>query len=157
MSITKTIRLGGEYYREGDTITYDYIVENVGVETFDAIAVSDDKLGTVSCPFSTLAPGASMTCTPRSHVATATDVSAGSITNVATVTGTGRTTGNTITSEVTATAYRYSGCCRLPGVCSEVAGPAACADGTYLGDGIACPPGPCRKYTINYANYAFNN
>jgi len=146
VSITKTIRLGGEYYHEGDTITYDYTVENNDAETFDTIAVNDDKLGTVSCPFTTLAPGVSMTCPSLSHVVTAADVSAGSITNVATATGTGLTSGNTVTSEFTATAYRYSACCRVPGICSEVAGPTECADGAYSGDGIGCPPGPCRKY-----------
>eukprot|EP00019_Armaparvus_languidus_P009579 CAMPEP_0168580386 /NCGR_PEP_ID=MMETSP0420-20121227/767_1 /TAXON_ID=498008 /ORGANISM="Pessonella sp." /LENGTH=314 /DNA_ID=CAMNT_0008614495 /DNA_START=34 /DNA_END=979 /DNA_ORIENTATION=- len=76
LTIAKTIQPGGEYYREGDTITYDYTVGNHASETIINIAANDDKLGSVSCPSTTLAPGASMTCTSLSHVATATDVHA---------------------------------------------------------------------------------
>ena len=146
--ITKTIQPEGRYYHEGDTITYDYTVENQHTETINDILASDDKLGMVSCPLTTLAAGESMTCTSLSYNATAADVSAGSITNVATVTGTLQSSGDTITHQSTATAYRYSACCRVPGVCSEVAGPTACSYGIYSGDGIACPPDPCRELLL---------
>src|SRR5205823_2940967 len=48
---------------------------------------SDDKVSPVSCPATTLAAGANMTCT-GSYTTTAADVSAGSVVNHATASGT---------------------------------------------------------------------
>jgi uncharacterized repeat protein (TIGR01451 family) len=47
----------------GDTITYRYDISNTGNVTMSSITVSDTIAGAGSCPASTLAVGASMTCT----------------------------------------------------------------------------------------------
>lgn len=72
----------------GDTVNYDFVVNNTGNVSLSAIAVSDPLpgLSTVSCPATSLAPMASMTCT-ATYTITQADVSAGSIINTATVTG----------------------------------------------------------------------
>jgi len=44
-------------------ITYSYLVTNTGNVTINALAVSDDKLGAITCPVSSLAPAAFTTCT----------------------------------------------------------------------------------------------
>jgi uncharacterized repeat protein (TIGR01451 family) len=65
----------------GEAITWTYVVTNTGsVELID-IAVEDDQGVAVSCPETSLPPGASMTCT-----ATGT-ATAGQYVNIATVTG----------------------------------------------------------------------
>ena len=48
---------------EGAPVTWTYLVTNTGPETLTAVAVSDDQGVTVTCPGTTLAPGASLTCT----------------------------------------------------------------------------------------------
>ncbi len=65
----------------GSTITFTYVVTNTGNVTLDAVAVSDNVLGPISCPQSTLAPGVSETCTKAQTAA------AGQHVNMATVTG----------------------------------------------------------------------
>ena len=47
----------------GDTIDYTFLVQNTGNVTLTNVNVSDPKVGSLSCPTTTLAPGASMTCT----------------------------------------------------------------------------------------------
>ncbi|MGE3344581.1 MAG: SdrD B-like domain-containing protein, partial [Vicinamibacterales bacterium] len=65
----------------GSTVTWTYLVTNTGNVTLTNLALTDDKIGSVSCPVSSLAPGASTTCT-------ATGVAiAGQYTNIGTVTG----------------------------------------------------------------------
>jgi hypothetical protein len=51
------------------------------------VTVTDDRIGRVSCPATTLAPGASMTCTAR-YTATQEDADRGHVVNAATVSGT---------------------------------------------------------------------
>lgn len=70
----------------GETVTYTFDIENTGNVTVDAITLSDDKIGTVSCPATSLAAGASMSCS-ASYTITPADVSAGNATNIATVDG----------------------------------------------------------------------
>ena len=72
-------------YSLGQTIHYSYKLTNSGnVTIYRTYTVTDNKVS-VSCPNTpiALAPGAFVTCT-ASHVATATDISNGSITNTAT-------------------------------------------------------------------------
>ena len=71
----------------GDTIAYTFVVTNTGTVTLTNIAVTDPKVGTVSCPVTTLAPGASVTCT-ATYTLTQADVDAGTVDNTATATGT---------------------------------------------------------------------
>jgi hypothetical protein len=47
---------------EGDNITWEYIVKNVGTETLVDIKVVDDKEGNVNCPKATLEPSEEMIC-----------------------------------------------------------------------------------------------
>jgi len=71
----------------GGTIEYTFEVTNSGNVTLAAVAVADAKVGTVTCPVATLAPGETTTCTAR-YALTQADVDAGTVTNTATVTGT---------------------------------------------------------------------
>ena len=42
----------------GDTITWSFLVKNTGTTTVTGLAVNDATAGAVSCPVTTLAPGA---------------------------------------------------------------------------------------------------
>ena len=50
-------------------VTYKYVVTNTGTTVLDTIAITDNKLGAITCPATTLAPSASMTCTATTSVA----------------------------------------------------------------------------------------
>ena len=78
------------YSQPGETIDYTYTVANTGNVTLHRIALTDDRLGTITCPLTQLAPGGSMTCT-ASYVSTQADVDRGHIANSAEVTGYPRT------------------------------------------------------------------
>jgi len=52
----------------GETVTYTYVVTNTGDVELTSIALNDDKLGTITCPSTTLAVGASMTCTATATI-----------------------------------------------------------------------------------------
>ena len=56
---------------------------NTGTTTLSTIAVIDNLIARVSCPDSSLAPGASETCT-GTYTVTQADVDTGSVTNTAT-------------------------------------------------------------------------
>lgn len=63
----------------GETINYDYTVLNLGSLALSSLAVTDID-GAVTCPFTTLAVSASMTCT-RSHAITGAEAGAGLVFN----------------------------------------------------------------------------
>ena len=71
----------------GDTIAYTFLVTNTGNVTLTGVTVDDPLVGAVSCPVTTLAPGASTTCT-ATYTLTQADVDAGVVDNTATATGT---------------------------------------------------------------------
>jgi uncharacterized repeat protein (TIGR01451 family) len=71
-----------------DTILYDLVVANTGNVTVHALAVTDPLAGSVSCPTTTLAPGASVTCT-ATYTLTQSDIDAGRVDNTATADATG--------------------------------------------------------------------
>ncbi|PKQ21622.1 MAG: hypothetical protein CVT65_17585, partial [Actinobacteria bacterium HGW-Actinobacteria-5] len=71
----------------GDTIPYSFVVKNTGNVTLTSIAVNDPKVGTMTCPTTTLAPNASTTCT-ATYTLLQTDVNAGRVDNSASVSGT---------------------------------------------------------------------
>lgn len=75
------------YTTLGQVITYTYIVTNTGNVPLANVNVTDDKVSPVNCPSTTLAAGASMTCT-GSYVITTQDLTTCTVTNVATVTAT---------------------------------------------------------------------
>jgi archaellum component FlaG (FlaF/FlaG flagellin family) len=70
----------------GATIAYSFLVKNTGNVTLTSVGVTDPKVGTVSCPVSSLAPGATTTCT-KTYTLTQADVDAGSVFNTATASG----------------------------------------------------------------------
>ena len=72
----------------GDRANYQLQVSNTGNVALTGISVADPTAGPVTCPASTLAPGASMTCT-AARTLTQTDLDAGSVNNTATVTASG--------------------------------------------------------------------
>ncbi len=75
------------YTASGQTIGYSYVLTNTGDASISGITVTDDKVAPVTCAASTLAVGASTTCT-GSYVTTASDVTAGSVANTAIAHGT---------------------------------------------------------------------
>ena len=85
LSIAKRA-LDTDFTAVGDVLTYEYDVENTGNVSISGIAVSDDKITTVTCPVTTLAPTETTTCT-ASYSVTQADLNAGTVTNIATVDG----------------------------------------------------------------------
>ena len=83
---------GNPAYAEGDTLTYTITVTNDGNLTASDITVVDEKLGyTEAAPLvyeGEIAPGETVTVLEAEYTVTADDVEAGSVLNVATVTGT---------------------------------------------------------------------
>jgi uncharacterized repeat protein (TIGR01451 family) len=53
----------GPYVLTGSTVTWDYNVTNTGDVNLSGIVVTDNIVGTITCPDTTLIAGASMTCT----------------------------------------------------------------------------------------------
>ena len=68
---------------ENDAVVWSYVVRNRGNIELNNIKVEDNKEGIVTCPSTTLAIGASMTCTSKTGVAVI-----GNYANIASVTGT---------------------------------------------------------------------
>ena len=48
---------------DGQTITWTYVIKNSGGIALDGISLTDDPLGSISCPKDSLSEGESMTCT----------------------------------------------------------------------------------------------
>ena len=71
----------------GDTIAYSFLVTNTGAQTLTTVGITDAKVGAVTCPVTTLQPGASTTCT-KTYTITQADVNAGAVNNTATAQGT---------------------------------------------------------------------
>ncbi|MEV7121648.1 DUF7507 domain-containing protein [Kitasatospora griseola] len=69
-------------YRLGEWVYYTYTVTNTGTEELTGLVVTDDRIATVTCDATTLAPGASTLCHGNYRVFPA-DVDAGSVTNTA--------------------------------------------------------------------------
>lgn len=72
----------------GDQIAYEFAVSNAGNAALTDVVVLDPKVGTVSCPSTSLAAGESLTCTSANYTVTQADVDAGSVVNTATAAGT---------------------------------------------------------------------
>jgi hypothetical protein len=71
------------YNAVGNVISYSYLITNTGGAALTGITLSDDRSTNESCPATTLAVGASMTCT-ATYTITQADLDAGSVTNIAT-------------------------------------------------------------------------
>ena len=85
ISLVKTGATGGSA-GVGDVITYTYVIKNTGPSTLTDITLRDDKLGVLTTPKTTLAPGESMVAT-ATHIITEADLADGEIHNVGTTTG----------------------------------------------------------------------
>ena len=104
------------YSAAGTTITYTFNVTNTGNVSLTSVTVTDPMAGlsTVNCGNGTpvirqLSPGVSATCT-ATYTTTARDGAAGSITNVAAVSGTwasGRTVAYKASMTIPETGYPY--------------------------------------------------
>ncbi|MFF8772615.1 LPXTG cell wall anchor domain-containing protein [Kitasatospora sp. NPDC015120] len=79
----------------GSQVPYDFVVTNSGNTEISNLVVNDPKVGPVSCPVTTLAPGRTITCT-ATYTVTAADAANGSIDNTAVATGTSN--GDPVTS-----------------------------------------------------------
>lgn len=93
LALTKTATLndgnGNGLADPGETIDYSFALRNTGTVTLTGVAVSDPRAGAVSCPATSLAPDAAMTCTAdAAYPVTQADIVAGGVTNTATATGT---------------------------------------------------------------------
>ncbi|MFI0896960.1 hypothetical protein [Streptomyces sp. NPDC020983] len=77
-------------YQAGDDVTYHYTVTNTGPQTLTDVAVTDNRVATVTCATTALAPagepGDSTTC-EGTYTVTDADADAGSVTNTATAQG----------------------------------------------------------------------
>jgi len=77
----------------GDPVTWTYVVTNRGEVALNNVTVTDDQLGSITCPQTTLPVNGTMTCT-------ATGIAAvGQYANLATVVGTPETGGPNVTDE----------------------------------------------------------
>ncbi len=72
----------------GDTIAYTFTVTNTGNVTVTDVAVSDPKVGPVTCDVTSLAPTEVATCTAAPYAIAQADVDAGEIENTASASGT---------------------------------------------------------------------
>ncbi|TSB24302.1 DUF11 domain-containing protein [Streptomyces benahoarensis] len=86
LSLTKSVD-NSHPYEVGDQVTYTYTVTNTGDGTLHGIAVTDDRAPGITCQATTLAPGASTTCT-GTYTVTRADADLGNVTNVAFAQGT---------------------------------------------------------------------
>jgi hypothetical protein len=79
--------------RLGDTISFSYLVTNIGNVELTSVTVEDPALGSVTCPAPVapgLSPGDSLTCTAdQTHTVSQADVEAGQVVDTATATGVG--------------------------------------------------------------------
>ncbi|MCL2465019.1 MAG: hypothetical protein FWF28_08130, partial [Micrococcales bacterium] len=85
LSLSKTVNQS-TVSAAGTTLGYSFVVMNTGDVAVSGIAVNDPMVGAVKCPATTLAVGASMTCT-ASYTVTQANMDAGSIVNTATAAG----------------------------------------------------------------------
>ena len=69
----------------GIALSYVYDLRNSGNVTLNTLVVSDNKVA-VSCPVTTIAPGATVSCTSAAYATTQADLNAGSVTNTANAT-----------------------------------------------------------------------
>ena len=85
------------YAATGVQLVYSYDLTNTGNVTLNAVSVTDNKVA-VTCPVTTLAPGATTTCTSAAYPTTQADINAGSVVNVATANATAAGTNAVVVS-----------------------------------------------------------
>ena len=88
IELVKSVTTGGPYWT-GDTITYEFTVENTGNVPLTDVEVDDPLLGgIIACLPDALDPGETASCGPVDYTVTSADVSAGEVVNTATAYGT---------------------------------------------------------------------
>jgi LPXTG-motif cell wall-anchored protein len=122
----------------GTTLTFTFTVTNSGAVALTGVTVTDDKLGPITCPSTTLAVGASMNCT-----ATGPAPAAGQYTNVGTATGT-PPSGPPVTSTDNANAF-----VAVPGI--EIVKFVNGADANSA-PGLSVPEGSAVTWTYQVTN-----
>lgn len=101
MSLVKTV--GSATATVGDALTYTYVITNVGNVELTNVTLTDDKIGSITLPGSSLQPGESMTAT-ATYVVTAADAASPPLVNIGTAGATdpaGNPVGATDDAEVT--------------------------------------------------------
>ncbi|CAN7534115.1 hypothetical protein LJR042_003679 [Microbacterium maritypicum] len=117
----------------GDSIPYTFRLDNTGELPLEGIIVTDPLVGQVDCPSTTLAPGASMTCTSADdHVVTEADADRGAVLNDAVARGTPSGSSATITSNTSATNTPVT----VPAPALELVKRASTQSVTRAGDGF---------------------
>ena len=86
LKLTKTA-LDSNFAAVGDELDYTYLIENTGNVEITNIAVTDDMIASVTCPATTIAAGATLTCT-ATYTVDQDDLDVGFVTNLASVNGT---------------------------------------------------------------------
>ncbi len=101
ISIVKTASITA-FSKPGTPVTYTYKITNTGNVTLTKVAVTDNRLGSITCPSPTLATGATETCT-ATYTTTQADVDRGSLSNTATASGTPESGGPAVTAQTSVT------------------------------------------------------
>src|SRR5262249_55729030 len=114
ISLTKTAN-PTTYSAVGQVITYTYVIRNTGNVTLAGpFTITDNKIGTITpCGSGPLAPGASTSCTAP-YTITLADLTAGSVTNIATASGNGVTS-----NQATATLTSLTVCSPSTGIAAN--------------------------------------
>jgi len=111
----------------GDDVTFYFLIQNTGNVNLSDVSIDDTlftgsgALSSVTCPATTLAMGASMTCS-ADYTVTAADVSAGTISNTADARGTvmGSLGGGALTALETIVSTQSTVLLRVPSATSTV-------------------------------------
>jgi uncharacterized repeat protein (TIGR01451 family) len=144
----------------GEQILYSYLVTNTGNVDLASLAVSDNKVSTVTCPTPVppgLAPGASETCT-GTYTATAQDAINNNITNTATATGTDVAGAVSPTSPpATYTIPQGSAAPAVSTRKSAVVTPSSDQDGVVVGDHISYSYIVTNVGNVNLTSVAVND
>jgi prepilin-type N-terminal cleavage/methylation domain-containing protein/uncharacterized repeat protein (TIGR01451 family) len=128
------------YTAAGQALTYTITVTNTGNVSLSAVSVADpkDDDAVIPCVATTLAAGASTTCTVV-HTTTATDVTNGSVVNQATATGTPASGGGPISASTNTVTITYNS--------------AASMTITKAVSATTCAPSPCFKNVGDILDY----
>ncbi len=105
---TTTDTNGDGWVDAGDQVTWTITATNLGTTSITALVISDPLGGPVTCPVTMLAPGASTDCTTGSHTLTSAEAVVGTLTNVATASGTG-IAGQVVSPQASATVKLKAG------------------------------------------------
>ncbi|GAB3605106.1 hypothetical protein GCM10027413_05150 [Conyzicola nivalis] len=116
----------------GDTIQYTFDVTNTGQVPLTGVAVNDPKVGAVTCPQTSLAVGATETCSATAaYTITPADVTTGAVDNTATVTGT-TPDGDVITSTPSTTSTPTTAAAPGITIVKSASGPASYTAGEVV-------------------------